>query len=123
MDVYAGSVFDPVSLHKYLYANANPVMFSDPSGYFSLGEMMAAINIQTVIYGAMWGSILGGTIGGVLTYLRGGSPEEIIQGINDGIIGGAILGGAFAALGCLSEAYVWARLLLGCGQGALGLAQ
>ena len=32
MDTYAGSVFDPVSLHKYLYANANPITYSDPSG-------------------------------------------------------------------------------------------
>ncbi len=33
MDEYAGSIFEPVSLHKYLYANANPVTYSDPSGY------------------------------------------------------------------------------------------
>ncbi|MCC8043407.1 MAG: AHH domain-containing protein [Oscillospiraceae bacterium] len=32
-DSYAGDINDPVSLHKYLYANANPVMYSDPSGY------------------------------------------------------------------------------------------
>ena len=32
-DSYAGSISDPISLHKYLYANANPVMYSDPSGY------------------------------------------------------------------------------------------
>ena len=32
MDSYSGSINDPVSLHKYLYANANPVMYSDPSG-------------------------------------------------------------------------------------------
>ena len=38
MDEYAGSVFEPVSLHKYLYANANPV-FSDPSGYNSLADV------------------------------------------------------------------------------------
>ncbi len=36
MDSYGGSISDPVSLHKYLYANANPVTYSDPSGYFSL---------------------------------------------------------------------------------------
>jgi len=35
MDEYAGSVFEPVSLHKYLYANANPVTYCDPSGYSS----------------------------------------------------------------------------------------
>ncbi|MDR2712674.1 MAG: InlB B-repeat-containing protein [Clostridiales bacterium] len=35
-DAYPGSVFDPVSLHKYLYANANPVMYCDPAGYSSL---------------------------------------------------------------------------------------
>ena len=34
-DSYQGNINDPVSLHKYLYANANPVMYSDPSGYFS----------------------------------------------------------------------------------------
>lgn len=32
-DTYSGTVFDPTSLHKYLYANANPVMYTDPSGY------------------------------------------------------------------------------------------
>ena len=35
MDSYQGSIYDPVTLHKYLYANANPVMYTDPSGYSS----------------------------------------------------------------------------------------
>ena len=41
MDTYQGSIFDPVSLHKYLYANANPVMNSDPSGYNTLPDLEA----------------------------------------------------------------------------------
>ncbi len=32
-DSYSGSTGNPISLHKYLYANANPVSYSDPSGY------------------------------------------------------------------------------------------
>ena len=36
MDTYQGSTFDPTLLHKYLYANANPVTYCDPSGYFGL---------------------------------------------------------------------------------------
>ena len=37
MDTYVGTLDNPVSLHKYLYANT--VMYTDPSGYFSLAEM------------------------------------------------------------------------------------
>ena len=32
MDTYQGTINDPVSLHKYLYAGANSVMNVDPSG-------------------------------------------------------------------------------------------
>jgi len=35
LDPYAGNLADPQSLHKYLYSHANPVAFSDPSGYFA----------------------------------------------------------------------------------------
>lgn len=38
-DSYEGSSGDPASLHKYLYANADPVMFSDSTGHMSLAEV------------------------------------------------------------------------------------
>jgi hypothetical protein len=44
MDAYQGSVYDPVSLHKYLYANANPVMYSDPSGYMGESELYISLD-------------------------------------------------------------------------------
>ena len=34
-DVYEGDINNPVSLHKYLYGNSNPVNFIDPSGFYS----------------------------------------------------------------------------------------
>lgn len=57
MDRYAGSIFDPVSLHKYLYGNGNPVMYRDPTGYFSsLAEILGAITIQDILSGIVMGS-------------------------------------------------------------------
>jgi len=53
MDSFEGRFSDPQTLHKYLYAHANPVMFVDPSGNFSLLE---SIN-NLVIRGMVWMSV------------------------------------------------------------------
>ena len=44
-DTYQGSAYDPVSLHRYLYANADPVNRRDPSGYMTLVELTFAVSI------------------------------------------------------------------------------
>jgi len=48
-DSWMGNSSDPLSLHKYGYANFNPVMGVDPSGMFTLTQMMTATNIQSVL--------------------------------------------------------------------------
>ena len=50
-DSYAGSTADPISLHKYLYANSNPVSNSDPSGYSTLTGTQAAMAGMAAICG------------------------------------------------------------------------
>ncbi len=49
MDTWEGKGCTPITLNKYLYANANPVMYTDPSGYMSLGESSAALQIMGVL--------------------------------------------------------------------------
>ncbi|NER08001.1 MAG: RHS repeat-associated core domain-containing protein, partial [Okeania sp. SIO3C4] len=44
-DVYEGRTGEPITLHKYLYGNANPVNYVDPSGFFSITEVMGNVNI------------------------------------------------------------------------------
>jgi len=67
MDTYQGNSQDPVSLHKYLYGNADPANLIDPSGYLSIGSLMASVRIvgiQAASAVARFGSKAGGSVVG-----------------------------------------------------------
>ena len=49
-DTYEGSIFDPITLHKYLYGNADPVNGIDPSGLLTLQEAILSIEILGILF-------------------------------------------------------------------------
>jgi hypothetical protein len=49
MDTWNGNSQDPVTLHKYLYANVNPVSYTDPSGRFGLAEASVTMEIVSLL--------------------------------------------------------------------------
>jgi RHS repeat-associated protein len=48
-DSYEGDSKNPISLHKYLYANADGINRIDPSGNFSLTEALTVVTVITVL--------------------------------------------------------------------------
>lgn len=44
MDSYEGVNEQPISLHKYLYSNSDPVNGIDPSGNFTIQEVVQVAN-------------------------------------------------------------------------------
>lgn len=102
MDSYAGNIYDPASLHRYLYANANPVKYTDPSGHKPLLRVMTAVCIKVILAGAAMAcvmSALGGLVGAVSTAVQGGNTEQVVKAFMNGLKSGALLG---AYLGMLS---------------------
>jgi RHS repeat-associated protein len=97
-DTYEGRNGEPLTLHKYLYANGNPAMFADPSGKFSLTEFAATIQGQIAI-----GAIVNAGVGfanGQRTLGQIGS--NLVEGAIFGAVGygvGSIAGKAFIQLG------------------------
>lgn len=47
MDSWQGRVNSPITLNKYLYANANPTYYTDPSGYVGLGDFSVAQSMMS----------------------------------------------------------------------------
>ncbi len=78
MDTYAGRMFEPMTLHKYLYVHANPADNIDPSGLSLLPAVITSANIGRVvkIYNVVSFAVdlsTGGVAGGALRI-----AEEIV---------------------------------------------
>ena len=106
MDSYQGDLYEPVTLHKYLYANANPVKYSDPSGMFSLAESAAVNAISEVLYEnrytIMGMAILNGIGNGAMTALSGGTLSDVAKSTLEGIAKGATLGIFYCAIAAIT---------------------
>ncbi|MCP4111829.1 MAG: hypothetical protein GY749_40935, partial [Desulfobacteraceae bacterium] len=50
IDPYKGNMYDPLSLHRYLYTAGNPVNASDPTGMFTLMETMTTNQIMLELF-------------------------------------------------------------------------
>ncbi|MGL6095606.1 MAG: polymorphic toxin-type HINT domain-containing protein, partial [Fimbriiglobus sp.] len=50
-DPYAGDVYDPISLHRFVYAGADPVNMMDPTGMFSVGGMSVSMSLRSGMRG------------------------------------------------------------------------
>ena len=92
MDTYGGSLSDPMSLHKYLFANSNPVKYSDPSGHTSLSELGTAMAVGAIISGALYSTCA--LVAGFLDLTTGSHRLEkySINGLIYSMLYGALLG-------------------------------
>ena len=50
-DSWEGRIGEPVTLHKYLYGNGNPVNFTDPSGLFAITEQLSSFEVGSILAG------------------------------------------------------------------------
>jgi RHS repeat-associated protein len=48
-DTFEGYQTKPTTLHSYIYANTNPVTFTDPSGFISINELTSVRNIADIL--------------------------------------------------------------------------
>jgi RHS repeat-associated protein len=100
MDTFLGLIEDPESLHKYLYASADPVNGIDPSGQITLPELATIMGI---------GAIIGGIVSAVQNWEKTGAEfwTQVAWGAGVGAItapiGGYISGALMKAIAPLAR--------------------
>jgi len=85
VDTFEGVVSDPITLHKYVYGNGNPVMNTDPTGQFSVTELVVTAGVS---------GVLAAMLTGAYGYAKGWSAGQIARASTYAFFAGA-LGGAF----------------------------
>jgi RHS repeat-associated protein len=89
MDNYEGRQNEPITLHKYLYANNNPVLLTDPSGQFSMMEVAAQSAVLSALVGATFNA-------GIATYVGIQNNDlsfgKVVEASAKGALSGAIFG-------------------------------
>jgi len=101
MDTYGGSLSDPMSLHKYMFANSNPVMNRDPSGHATMTEQL----LVCALIGELSSSILYYVELFTTDNIQYENPEEYIFGGVKAAITGLIMG-VFMCLFYMAFAYI-----------------
>ncbi len=94
--------FNPQSLNRYSYCINSPLMYVDPSGYFSLGSFFKSL-FTGIIGGAVF-VLSGGTaapvFAGIMSGMAAGAAGVALNGGNLGqVLQGAIIGAALGGLG------------------------
>jgi RHS repeat-associated protein len=95
LDPFFGNLEDPQSLHKYLYAHADPINGIDPSGNMS---MSCAIAINIAI-GIGVGSSAGALLGYIDARLGGSSHSDAMVAAGWGALIGGVAGAILGPLG------------------------
>ena len=101
-DIFVGSIFEPQSLHKYVYVFNNPVNYNDPSGLFTIFSINTSLCIRSILRGA----IIGGVLSAFSWFLKGGrgGGKGLAREILIGALTGSLTGGFskyFQAMGVL----------------------
>lgn len=88
----------------YLYANADPVKYTDPTGMFSLSEMIADVSIMAEMNknNIIAMGLLNAMAQGALTVLGGGGLEETATAMLKGFVGGCAMGVFFCLAAVLT---------------------